>query len=328
VGDSVGERLMRARAIAHRGARTVISPKGLRGVALETAWVVAHVACYPFGFTTQRPHSDSDRYTLTELPPVQRGLFIGNVEAAGTPILLVHGLVDNRSIFALLRRGLRRRGFGRIVGLNYSPFTTDIRTAAARLGARVEQLCEETGYERVHIVGHSLGGLIARYYVQRLGGDGRVHTVVCLGVPHSGTRPARLLPSLLPGGVIKQLRPDSDLIAELASPAPGCRTRFLSLWSDLDQLMVPKQTARLTHRDLVVRNVLVRGLGHLSLPIDGRVVHAICTTLAHLDHDGSTVTPGVTAIAAHVTTPAPDAAAAAPATRRLPRPRIRTAARS
>ena len=40
---------------------------------------------------------------------------IGDVEAAGTPILLVHGMVDNRSIFTLLRRGLRRRGFGRVL---------------------------------------------------------------------------------------------------------------------------------------------------------------------------------------------------------------------
>ncbi|MDX6285562.1 MAG: triacylglycerol lipase [Frankiales bacterium] len=329
MGETVGERLTRAQGVARRGARTVISAKGIRGVVVETAWVVTHIACYPFGFTREKRRGDSDRYTLADLPPVQRSLFIGNVEAAGTPILLVHGLVDNRSIFALLRRGLRRRGFGRIVGLNYSPFTADIRTAAARLGAQVEKLCEETGYERVHIVGHSLGGLIARYYVQRLGGDARVHTVVCLGTPHAGTRHAQLLPSLLPGGVIRQLRPDSDLIAELASPARGCRTRFLSVWSDLDQLMVPKQTARMTHPDLTVRNVLVRGLGHLSLPIDGRVVHAICTTLAHLDHQGSTVTAGVTAIDA-VEAPQPAALAGPPeraSGRRLPRPRIRAAAR-
>jgi hypothetical protein len=40
-----------------------------------------------------------------------------------------------------------------------------------------------------------------------------------------------------------------------------------------------------------VRNVQVQGVGHISLPIDGRVVREICTTLAHLDHDGSETTP-------------------------------------
>ena len=64
---------------------------------------------------------------------MQRGLLMGDVVAAGTPIILVHGLVDNRSIFTLLRRALRRRGFGRVITLNYSPFTQDVRQVAKRL---------------------------------------------------------------------------------------------------------------------------------------------------------------------------------------------------
>ena len=50
----------------------------------------------------------------------------------------------------------------------------------------VERIVAETGFERIHIIGHSLGGLIARYYVTRLGGDARVHTLVTLGTPHDG----------------------------------------------------------------------------------------------------------------------------------------------
>jgi pimeloyl-ACP methyl ester carboxylesterase len=191
---------------------------------------------------------------------------MGDVVAAGTPILLVHGLVDNRSVFTLLRRTLRRRGFGQVIPVNYSPFTQDVRTAAARLARLVEKTCEETGYERVHVVGHSLGGVVARYYVQRMGGDARVHTLCTLGSPHAGTLAAHLLPSRL----VRQLRPGSELMQELAAPSPGCRTRFVAFWSDLDQLIVPKRSARIEHADLSVRNVLLRGVGHMSLPIDGR----------------------------------------------------------
>jgi pimeloyl-ACP methyl ester carboxylesterase len=262
--------------------RAICSPAGVAGIALEAAWLATHIASYPFGLKREK-RRETDRYTLTGLPPVQRGLLVSDVEAAGTPILLLHGMVDNRSIFALLRRGLRRRGFGQIVAINYSVLTTDIPSAARRLAGHVEQLCAETGYERVHIVGHSLGGLIARYYVQRMGGDARVHTLVCLGTPHKGTYAARLVPRRIAG----QLRPDSAVIAELARPARQCRTRFISVWSDLDQLIVPKQSARIDHPDLHAHNMLVRGLGHLSLPVDGRVVHAICMTLAQLGPDGS-----------------------------------------
>jgi hypothetical protein len=292
----VVERLSRAVRTTRLGVRTVLTPGGLRGTATEVAWVAAHGLMYPWGMARRerrRTHRDElDRFTLGDLPPVQRGLLMGDVVAAGTPIILVHGLVDNSSIFIALRRSLRRRGFGRVITLDYSPLSQDVRQVARRLAALVERTCEETGYERVHVIGHSLGGLVARYYVQRLGGDARVHTLCTLGSPHGGTSTARLLPSRL----VKQLRPGSPIVAELAEPAPGVQTRFVAFWSDLDELIVPKRAARLEHPDLHARNVLVRGVGHMSLPINSRVVREIASLLAHLDEAGGTVTAGVTSI--------------------------------
>jgi triacylglycerol lipase len=197
------------------------------------------------------------------------------------PVLLVHGMVDNRSIFTLLRRSLRRCGFGQVRTLNYSPFTSDARDAAAALGRAVEQLCAETGHDQVHVVAHSLGGVLARYYVQRLGGDERVHTLVTLGTPHRGTSSARLLPLRL----CRQLRPGSDLLAELERPAPGCRTRFLAVWSDLDQLIYPKRNASIDHPDLDAHNVLLRGVGHMSLPMHPRVARVVTRALGRLEPD-------------------------------------------
>lgn len=296
-------RLTRVARTTRRGVRTICTPTGLKGTATELAWITAHGALYPFGLSAERrrdkARDELDRFTLGDLPPVQRGLVMGDVVAAGTPIVLVHGLVDNRSIFTLLRRALRRRGFGRVMTLNYSPLTGDVRTVAERLGALIERTCDETGYERVHVVGHSLGGLIARYYVQRLGGDARVHTLCTLGSPHAGTLAAHLIPQRL----VRQLRPGSDLLQELEAPAPGLRTRFVAFWSDLDQLIVPKRAARIDHPDLPARNVLLRGVGHMSLPIDGRVVREIAALLAHLDEDGSTLMPGVSNITEAVTSP-------------------------
>ena len=286
-------RLAALRATAGAVRKSTLSAAGVRGAALELAWVGAHYASFPLGLIRERSAPASDRMTLDDLPPMQRGLLIGDVVAAGTPILLLHGLMDNRAIFAVLRRQLKHRGFGRIVTHSYSVLTSDIRAAAERLGREVERLCEETGYERVHVVGHSMGGLIARYYVQRLGGDRRIHTLVTLGTPHGGTVMAKLLPT----PVCRQLRPGSDLLAELELPAPGCRTRFLAVWSDLDELVVPQRNATITHPDLAARNVLVSGVGHVSLPISARIVREIANTLAHLDTDGTTVAAGVTPIA-------------------------------
>lgn len=188
------------------------------------------------------------------------------------PVLLLHGFVDNRSVFALLRRSLARHGWRHVHALNYSPLTRDVRTAALLLGRHVEQLCDHTGQPRVDIVGHSLGGLIARYYVQRLDGHRWVRTVVTLGTPHSGTRVGSIFD---PHPVVRQMRPGSPLLAELAAPAPHCTTRFIAFWSDLDQIMSPVETARLDHPDLDVRNVLVPGVGHLTLPVHSGVAKGI-----------------------------------------------------
>jgi hypothetical protein len=180
------------------------------------------------------------------------------------PVVLLHGFVDNRSAFVLLRRTLARGGHRRIESLNHSPLTCDIRVAAELLGRHVEDLLARTGQDRVDVVGHSLGGLIARYYVQRLGGDLRVRTLVTLGTPHSGTRVAPLADA---HPIVRQMRPHSALLEELRGPAPGCRTRFVSFWSDLDRVMVPVETARIDHPDLRAENVRVTGIGHLALPV-------------------------------------------------------------
>jgi triacylglycerol lipase len=265
------------RALARRlgrDARTLATPDGVRGAVVESLWVTAHVATYPWGLLRERPPAQ-ERYGYDDLRPLQRGLLVRDVEAAGTPILLIHGMIDNRGIFTRLTRRLRAHGFTRVHSLNYSPATNDIRGAAESLAAEVEELVALSGHERINIVGHSLGGLIARYYVQRLGGDVRVRTLVTLGTPHHGTLAAHLVPARLG----RQLRPGSDLFLELDLPAPELCTRVVAYWSDLDQLIVPHDNAALDHADLRASNVLVRGVGHLSLPIAGRVVREVAALL-------------------------------------------------
>jgi len=261
-------------------ARTFGCPAGLRGVAVEWAWLAAHLAAYPAGVLHEQLVESGDGYRTDPLPPERRGLLVADPEGAGIPILLAHGIMDNRSVFTVFRRALRRRGFGTVHAVNYSLFTGDVRTAAHGLRGHVERLRERTGAEHVHIVGHSLGGMIARYYVQRLGGSAVVDTLVTLGSPHSGTLSAYLMPTPLAA----QLRPGSDLLEELSEPAPGCPTRFLVVWSRMDQMIVPQRNARLLHPDLHVEQLELRDVGHLSLPINPRSVHWVVSALARSDH--------------------------------------------
>ncbi|MBT2440803.1 alpha/beta fold hydrolase [Streptomyces sp. ISL-36] len=252
----------------------------LKANALELAILTGHLLLYPSGIVSERPVA----------APAS-----GTGPGPGRPVVLLHGFVDNRSVFVLLRRSLARHGRHHIESFNYSPLTCDLRTAADLLGRYVEELCVRTGHPQVDIVGHSLGGLIARYYVQRRGGDARVRTLVMLGTPHAGTT---AVPWAGAHPLVRQMRPGSEVLRELAEPAPRCRTRCVSFWSDLDQVMVPVETARLDHPDLLVHNVRVSGIGHLALPVHPTVAAGIRQALDSEEPDAAgDAGPGAASVA-------------------------------
>lgn len=231
----------------------------LRTVAAEIAGVVTHLLRYP-----SRPRRHVAAMPNHQQPPMNE------------PIILIPGLAVDASVFTVLQGALADRGAGPLIPFGYSPLIDDVRAAAAQLAAQVDQLCGDTGAERVHLVGHSLGGLIARYYVQRLDGHTRVDHVVTVATPHHGTHAAWLL-SPLP--LVRQLRPGSQLLTELAQPAPNCATHFVAFHSDADAVILPRRNARIDHPDLSARNELVPGAGHVTLPGHRQVVAGTCALL-------------------------------------------------
>ncbi|GHF17261.1 MULTISPECIES: esterase/lipase family protein [Streptomyces] len=247
--------------------RTIVRPSAalVRSTVLELLILTVHVLLYPTGLAQERRPPP---------PPAVAGPR-GDQEGDGEdrpPVLLLHGFIDNRSVFVLLRRSLRRHGWQHVLTLNFSLLTCDVRAAAELLARHVEEVCDRTGSPQVDVVGHSLGGLIARYYVQRMGGDARVRMLVTLGTPHAGTHLAGIVPG---HPLARQMRPDSEIVAELGEPAPQCGTQFVSFWSDLDLIMIPVETARIDHPDLISRSVRVSGVGHLALPVHTEVAVGI-----------------------------------------------------
>jgi pimeloyl-ACP methyl ester carboxylesterase len=250
------------------GGRLLRQAAYARVAAIEIFTLTGHVLRYPTGIFQERV---AESLVSAGSDP-RRAPRIAMAGLDQPPVILLHGFVDNRSVFAPLQRSLRQHGWTHVQALNYSPLTSDVRTAAALLSRHVERICAESGHNHVDIVGHSLGGLIARYYVQRLSGDTRARTLVTLGTPHSGTT---AVPLLNPHPIVRQMRPSSDLMDELAMPAPQCRTRFVAFWSDLDEMMIPVETARLDHPDLTRENVLVSGMGHLAMPAHSSIAAGI-----------------------------------------------------
>jgi pimeloyl-ACP methyl ester carboxylesterase len=108
-------------------------------------------------------------------------------------VVLLHGAWMNQLVMAYLAHALQREGFA-ARALTYSTLSENLEDHLARLRARIAAL----DAPRVHLVGHSLGGMIALRYLQRQP-DARVRRIVLLGAPVAGCRAAAAL-SLRSGG--------------------------------------------------------------------------------------------------------------------------------
>ncbi|WP_336920798.1 esterase/lipase family protein [Aquipuribacter sp. SD81] len=248
------------------------------GAALEVVWNGAHALTWPVQVPLRLLGSSGSALSLADpAPDGEHPLVVPRQGAGDTepdrPVVLVHGIGDNPSLFPAVRAELARRGHDHVVAVDYSPERDDVRAVAADLGRHVEALAGSRG---VDVVAHSLGGLIARYYVQRLGGHEHVRTLATAGTPHHGTRTAHLLPTRLG----RQLRPRSDLYAELDEPAPGVRTRFVCLASGIDHVILPRTSSLLAHPDLPAEHTVLPDIGHMSLAIHPASVGLLADAVA------------------------------------------------
>lgn len=243
--------------------RQVLAPVG----------AVVHAARRPASYAGHLREVVSTAVTAGVWPTGFGGQGLGHLhdlEAPDTvveaPVLLVHGYGANKSNWVFVRRYLHQAGFGRLHAFNYNALVADIPRLAERCAEQTDELRTRLGVDRVHLVGHSLGGIIARYAVQVLGLRG-VGVCVTIASPHGGVRLARYgapLASLAPLHSASSLRPDSTVMTLLRSSARPLPTRFVAYYSNLD-LVVAARRAMIVEPELDATNVLVKDHGHLSI---------------------------------------------------------------
>ena len=192
------------------------------------------------------------------------------------PVLLVHGILGQRHLYwNLFRKRLQADGF--VVHEVSLPYVLlgDIRQAANALSEAVEDLRkEQPGARRIDIVAHSAGGLVARYYVQSLGGHKRVANLILLGTPHRGTLTAYLLPVLR---VAMQTAPGSSLLGELDRRPPPAKVRITNFWSPFDGIVVPAENSILSVPG--VRNVRLARMHHWGFLVSNTVCDQVMRVL-------------------------------------------------
>lgn len=189
------------------------------------------------------------------------------------PIVMVHGYAMSRTCFLVLARRLARAGLGPISGFEYWTLGR-IASAARKLGRHIDAVLAHTGADRVDLVGHSMGGVVGRYFVALGGGADRVANLVTIGSPHRGAD----LSAVGLGRPTKELFPGSAFLQRLqAAPLPP-GLAVTAIWSRSDALVPGASRARLAARG--AGELVFDDLGHLSLLTSRRVADAIAERLA------------------------------------------------
>jgi triacylglycerol lipase len=127
-------------------------------------------------------------------------------------VVLVHGFMDTGSVFKSLRRQLERNGH-RCLAPNLRP-----RDARHGIEPLAEHLRQEIEGQIPHqqsfsLIGFSMGGLVARHYLQQLDGAKRCERLITISSPHQGT----LMAWLHPSKGAQQMRPGSNFLEDLAA---------------------------------------------------------------------------------------------------------------
>jgi pimeloyl-ACP methyl ester carboxylesterase len=199
------------------------------------------------------------------------GLPLGRPPRLGPrPVILLHGYTMSRSNFFLLAERLHRAGLGPLIGFEYWTLGS-IAAASDALAAFVELLCAESGAEQVDLVGHSMGGVVARHFAALGGGAARVKHLVTLGSPHRGTPAFRLGV----GRANRELRQGSELLAglERAGIPPG--VAMTVIWSRADSLVWHPRQATVDGAEEIVYD----DLGHLGMLASRRVAAEVAARL-------------------------------------------------
>lgn len=168
-------------------------------------------------------------------------------DPAKPAILLLYGFFSSRRAVTVLERMLTSRGhqvmtfnLGGLLGVF---FTRDILETATFIDYKVKRQIERYGFPKVNIVAHSKGGLVALWWVLKLGGSKYCDKVITMGTPFRGTR-LTYLALVTPLGLIwrdvGQMRPGSLFLKSLHDSEIPPHLKIDCLYSSRDRVATGK----------------------------------------------------------------------------------------
>lgn len=192
------------------------------------------------------------------------------------PVLFVHGYASGASIWHPLIQTLSHAGFGHIVTIEYNSFSCHPDTVCTQIIDEIYRACAAAGATGVHVVGHSLGGLLLRHILATSPVRSMVRTAVTIATPHRGATLARIAPGRC-GPLLRE--------ATTAHVRTGRRhpTRWLAYHAEADRV-VTASSARLEGSRPSVTNITIPACGHMTICRNRGLLHSVTDQLIHTEN--------------------------------------------
>ena len=203
-------------------------------------------------------------------------------DATAPPVLLLHGYGCNSGYWSHLMPLLDAAHISH-AAVDLEPITGDIDAYAPSVQQAVEALCTASGSDKLVVVAHSMGGLVARAWM-RACGTARVARVITLGTPHHGTCMAAFGIGLNAAQMRRTIRlelgqelPECDWLRLLGAGEDGAtRALITSIYTHHDNIISPQTSSQLPG----ARNIAFGGVGHVAL---GRNRRVLCAVMQEID---------------------------------------------
>lgn len=183
-------------------------------------------------------------------------------------LVFVHGFLCNRGLWNNWMEIAHNRGIP-FIAVNLEPTLGSIDEYTAALDRAVQEITSVTGTSPL-LVCHSMGGLVARAWMRNGESDHKIHHVVTIASPHSGTTLGHGGPRLSSFVNGEQMRVGSEWLRALAKTETAKRSRrFTCFYSNCDNIVMPASAGRLPGAD----NRMVPGVPHLAMVFNHRVIH-------------------------------------------------------
>ncbi len=179
--------------------------------------------------------------TSSYLPPEKaaRRVARGNT---GPVVLLVTGSMIVSNFYDVMKLRMEERGFRPVVYQPPDLFTKSLKFGAEEVSDAVDKVLTSLGVEKLILVAECDGGVAARRYVEKLGGDRRVSRLITFVSAHHGTEWKKTV--TFPQAIV-DIHPGSEYMKEMAdSRMPDGGPLFISLYLCSDEIMKPYTTSR------------------------------------------------------------------------------------